>query len=164
MSSNISMKPRAGMLRNLLIWILLALSLPAHAADFSLEDIQGNTHRLEDYRGKWVLINFWATWCPPCLSEIPELSSLHNSHKDKDLVVIGIAMDSGSSRKVADFSQAHRISYPVVMGNRKIAAQIGPLDVLPTSFLFSPKGEQVSYQAGEVTRKSVETYIKNKKY
>ena len=151
------------MLRNLLIGLLLALPVFAHASGFSLEDIQGNTHRLEDYRGKWVLVNFWATWCPPCLSEIPELNSLHDAHKDNDLVVIGIAIDSGSSRKIADFSRAHGISYPVVMGNRKIAAQIGEMDVLPTSFLYSPNGEQVSYQAGEVTRESIETYIKNKK-
>lgn len=151
------------MLRNLLIGLLLALPVFAQASGFSLEDIQGNTHRLEDYRGKWVLVNFWATWCPPCLSEIPELNSLHDAHKDNDLVVIGIVMDSGSSRKVADFSRAHGISYPVVMGNRRIAAQIGEMDVLPTSFLYSPNGEQVSYQAGEVTRESIETYIRNKK-
>src|SRR5574340_29171 len=150
-------------LRGLLLGLLLVLPLSAGAAGFSLEDLQGNVHRLEDYRGKWVLVNFWATWCPPCLSEIPELSSLHDAHKGKDLVVIGIAIDSGSSRKVADFSRAHGISYPVVMGNQKISRQIGEFDVLPTSFLYSPNGEQVSYQAGEVTSESVETYINNKK-
>ena len=123
----------ASMLRKLLVWPLLALSFFGYAADFSLEDMQGKTHRLADYRGKWVLVNFWATWCPPCLSEIPELSSLHSAHKDSDLVVIGIAMDSGSSRKVANFAEAHGISYPIVLGNRKIAAQIGELEVLPTS-------------------------------
>ncbi|MDD2914914.1 MAG: TlpA disulfide reductase family protein [Gallionella sp.] len=143
---------------------LLVLSLSVYATDFSLEDMRGETHRLEDYRGKWVLVNFWATWCPPCLNEIPELSSLHNTHKDKDLVVIGIAIDSGSSGKVADFAKAHGISYPVVMGNRKITRQIGELDVLPTSYLYAPNGKQVSYQAGEVTRESVETYIRNKKF
>lgn len=150
------------MLRNLLIWLLLALPFSSHAAGFSLEDIQGKTHRLEDYRGKWVLVNFWAIWCPPCQSEIPELNSLHGAHKDNDLVVISIAMDSGSSKKVADFSRAHGVTYPVVMGSRKIAAQVGEVDVLPTSFLYSPSGELVSYQAGEITRGSVENYIKNK--
>lgn len=151
-----------GMLR----WLLLLLILPfsGHAADFSLQDMQGKMHRLTDYRGKWVLINFWATWCPPCVTEIPELTSLHNAHKDNDLVVIGIAIDSGSSRKVADFAGKHGISYPVVMGNEKIAAQIGEMEVLPTSYLYAPNGEQVSYQAGEVTRESIEAYIKNKKF
>lgn len=145
-------------------WILLLLILPfsGHAADFSLEDMQGKTQRLADYRGKWVLINFWATWCPPCISEIPELTSLHDAHKDNDLVVIGIAIDSGSSKKVADFAKAHGISYPVVMGNHKITAQIGEVEVLPTSYLYAPNGEQVSYQPGGVTRESIEAYIKSR--
>lgn len=136
----------------------------AQATDFELEDMQGKIHRLSDYRGKWVLVNFWATWCPPCLSEIPELAGLHTAHQGKDLVVIGIAMDYRSSRTVADFALAHHINYPLVLGNRKIAAQIGDLEVLPTSYLYAPNGEQVSYQAGEITRDSVETYIKNKRF
>ena len=153
---------RKSWLRGWLFALLLACSWPSYAADFSLVDMQGKTHRLADYRGKWVLVNFWATWCTPCLSEIPELTSLYDAHKNKDLLVIGIATDSGSSKKVSDFTQAHHISYPVVMGDRKINAQIGAIEVLPTSYLYNPKGEQVSYQAGEVTRASVEAYISKK--
>jgi thiol-disulfide isomerase/thioredoxin len=149
-------------MRVLLAIFLLQFALGAAAQGFTLEDIQGKTHRLDDYRGKWVLVNFWATWCSPCLDEIPELISLHNAHQDKDLLVIGIAMDSGSRKKVADFTVAHGMSYPVVMGDRKITAQIGAVDVLPVSYLYNPKGEQVSYQAGELTRASVEAYIKKK--
>jgi peroxiredoxin len=155
-----STKP--GKMRVVLCALLLACSWASYAADFSLEDMQGKTHRLSDYRGKWVLVNFWATWCPPCLNEIPELISLHNAHQDKDLSVIGVAMDSGPSEKVADFARAHGISYPVVMGNRKIAAQIGAVEVLPVSYLYNPMGEQVSYQAGEVTRASVEDFVRKK--
>jgi len=145
-----------------LFTLILACSSFACAAGFTLEDLQGNIHRLGDYRGKWVLVNYWATWCPPCLDEIPELSSLNNAHHDKDLLVIGIAIDSGSSKKVADFARAHGISYPVVMGNRKVTDQIGAVEVLPVSYLYNPKGEQVSYRAGKVTRASIEAYIKTK--
>jgi thiol-disulfide isomerase/thioredoxin len=157
-----STEPGAGLFRIALFTLLLVCSWVACAADFSLEDLQGKTHRLADYRGKWVLVNYWATWCPPCLDEIPELISLHNAHHDKDLLVIGIAMDSGSNKKVADFAQAHGISYPVVMGDRKVTAQIGAVEVLPVSYLYNPQGEQVSYQAGGVTRASIEAYIKKK--
>lgn len=138
--------------------MLLCLPLGAQAADFVLEDIQGKVHRLTDYRGKWVLVNYWATWCPPCLAEIPELSSLSNAHKD--IVVIGIAMDYSSAKQVADFVKKYGIRYPIVLGTRKVIAQIGELEVLPTSYLYSPAGEQVSTQAGEVTRESVEAYIR----
>ncbi len=132
------------------------------AAGFEFEDTQGKMHRLADYQGKWVLVNFWATWCPPCLSEIPELVALHDAHKAGNLVVIGIAMDSGSRSKIVHFAEAHHITYPVVVGSGKIAAQIGEVEVLPTSYLYSPEGKLVSYQAGEVTRSSVESYIKSK--
>jgi peroxiredoxin len=144
------------------LWGLLLLPLSALAADFSLQDMQGKTHRLADYRGKWVLVNFWAIWCPPCLAEVPELVALHNAHKDRDLVVIGVALDSSRS-SVKEFAAKKNISYPLVLGDHKLAAQIGEVEVLPTSYLYAPNGELVSYQAGDVTRESVETYIRNKK-
>jgi len=150
---------RRSMLRGGVLAILLSCALAGYAADFSMTDIKGKMHRLSDYRGKWVLVNYWATWCPPCLDEIPELVSLHDAHQKKDLVVIGVAMDSGSQRKVADFVKAHRISYPVVMGTSRITEQIGAAEVLPISYLYNPEGVQVRQQAGEVTRASIETYI-----
>lgn len=150
------------MVRWLAALLLLAVSASAGAAGFTLKDMSGKTHKLADYRGKWVLVNFWATWCPPCLSEIPELVALHNAHKDKDLVVIGVALDS-TRASVAEFAGKSGIGYPLVLGDRRMAAQIGAVEVLPTSYLYAPNGELVSHQAGELTRASVETYIKNKK-
>jgi len=154
-------------LRGLLAGLCLAALVTAHAGDFTVKDLQGSTHRLADYRGKWVLVNFWGTWCSPCLSELPELSSLHDAHQD--IVVIGVAMQSGSSAKVADFVAAHRITYPIVMGTYAIADQIGNaagqtegLEVLPTSLLFGPNGELVYEQAGKVARKTIEKFMKGK--
>jgi len=152
------------MLARCIMFVLILVWLPVSiAAEFVLEDIQGRIHRLEDYRGKWVLVNFWATWCSPCLTEIPELNSLHDAHKDKDLLVIGIAMQSESRNKVADFARAHGITYPLVLGDFKLARQIGTVDVLPSSYLYNPMGEQVSYHAGVVTRATIESHIENNK-
>jgi thiol-disulfide isomerase/thioredoxin len=150
------------MLRRLGICLLLCLPLSGFAADFVLQDVQGRTQRLSDYRGKWVLVNLWATWCPPCLNELPELNALHKAHKDKDLVVIGIAMEYASAKVVTDFVKKHGLSYPIVLGNDKILAKIGDLEVLPTSYLYNPAGEQVAAQKGEVTRELIESYIKSK--
>ena len=143
-------------------WCLLGLSCciasVALAGDFQFKDLQANTHHLREYRGKWVLVNFWATWCSPCLSEIPELNSLHDAHPN--LVVIGVAMQSGDKSTVQDFAHAHQMRYPIVMGTRDIARQViaaagqsGTLEVLPVSFLFGPKGELVYDKAGIIDAK-----------
>jgi peroxiredoxin len=150
------------MLRRLCLCLLLSLPLSGVAADFSFQDVQGKMQRLSDYRGRWVLVNFWATWCPPCLNELPELNALFNSHKNKDLAVIGIAMEYASPKVVTDFVKKHGISYPIVLGTNKTLAQIGDLEVLPTSYLYNPAGEQVAAQKGEVTREMIESYIKSK--
>lgn len=137
----------------------------ATAKDFSFTDTQGKMQRLADYRGKWVLVNFWATWCPPCELETPDLIALHNAHKNSDLAVIGVALDS-TRPAVAAFVGKHGISYPIAIGSYDMAEkQVGAVEALPTSYLFDPTGKLVSYQEGMVTRKEVEAYLmsKNKK-
>jgi len=141
--------------------LLMCCTALAGAQPFEFRDMQGNAQRLSDYRGKWVLVNFWATWCPPCLEEVPDLVSLHEAHKNTDLVVIGVALDS-TEKSVKAFVTKRNVTYPIVLGDYDMAEQVGQVEVLPTSYLYNPQGELVSYQEGLLSRESVESYIKSK--
>lgn len=134
------------------------VSRAASSGDFVFKDTKGQVQRLSNYRGKWVLLNFWATWCPPCLREVPDLIALHNAHKDKDLVVIGVALDS-TQEAVQRFVARHGVSYPVVVGDYKQAEQVGEIAGLPTTYLFDPDGKMVITHTGMVTRAGVEKFI-----
>jgi len=144
--------------RLLLLSCLLLITANVAAENFAFKDMQGKQQRLSDYKGKWVLVNFWATWCPPCLEEIPDLVDMHDA---KELVVIGVVMSS-SADSVAAFAKQLDISYPIVIGTDKIVAQIGKVEALPTSYLYDPTGKLVSYQAGIVTREAIQNYIRSK--
>jgi len=147
------------------IWLaglLLALLASwAHAGGFTLTDTNGKTHTLDGYKGKWVLVNFWATWCPPCQEEIPDLIALHGEKKN-NLVVIGIAMDYRNAKQVTDFADGLLVDYPIVLGNAQVASQIGPVQGLPTTYLYNPDGKMVAQQVGAITRESVESFIAKK--
>ncbi len=142
--------------------LLLALFVPyVHAAGFNVTDTTGKTHSLAEYKGKWVLVNYWATWCPPCLEEIPDLIALHDNKKN-NLVVLGIAVDYRSQKQVTDFADGLLVSYPIVLGTPKVINQIGPMQGLPTTYLYNPEGKLVAQQTGAITRKSVEDFITSK--
>jgi thiol-disulfide isomerase/thioredoxin len=149
-------------LRMALAACLLLFTLSASAYEFTVKDLRGHTHHLSDYRGRWVLVNFWASWCAPCLEELPDLVALYNAHK-KDMVVIGIAMEYPSAKVIQDFVKEENIPYPIVLGSLKIAGQIGPVGSLPTTYLFDPSGKPVSYEPGIITRAAVEAYMRAQK-
>ncbi len=133
----------------------------AQAADFKVTDTTGKTHSLSGYKGKWVLVNYWATWCPPCLEEIPDLIALHENKKNK-LVVIGVALDYRNAKQVTDFAEGLLVTYPIVLGNPQVVNQIGPMRGLPTTYLYNPEGKMVAQQVGAITREAVESYIGGK--
>jgi thiol-disulfide isomerase/thioredoxin len=141
----------------ILFCLLLSLSTNAQAKGFTFTDHTGKKLTLSDYKGKWVLINFWATWCPPCLKEIPDLVSLYESRSD--VMVIGIAMDYRDPKTVLKYVKSMSISYPIVMGDRKVAAQIGPVSMLPTTYVFDPSGNPAVYKVGLVSRESLEEFM-----
>ena len=142
--------------------LLLALSVPwAQASGFKMTDTTGKSHTLAGYKGKWVLVNYWATWCPPCLEEIPDLIALHENKKN-NLVVIGIALDFRSAKQVTDFADGLMVNYPIVLGNSQVVNQIGPVQGLPTTYLYNPEGKMVAQQVGAITRAAVESYITSK--
>ena len=144
-----------------LLFIVLAALISLQAQAFTLVDSKGKTHSLAQYKGKWVLVNFWATWCPPCLEEIPDLVALHENKKNK-LVVLGVAMDYKDQKQVLQFADQMMVSYPVILGDQKIAAQIGAIPGLPTTYLYNPEGKMVAYNVGALTRAAVERYISKK--
>jgi thiol-disulfide isomerase/thioredoxin len=146
-----------------LITLFIAAFLWAHGAQaFTLVDSNGKTHTLAQYKGKWVLVNFWATWCPPCLEEIPDLIALHENKKN-NLVVLGVAMDYKDPKTVLQFAEQMMVSYPIILGDSATAAQIGRLTGLPTTYLYNPQGKMVAYNVGALTRQAVENYIAKKK-
>lgn len=109
------------------------------APDFSLPQLNGQSLQLSSYRGKVVLLDFWATWCTPCREEIPHLVELQNKYRDQGLQIIGVSMDD-SPDPVREFYQQFHMNYPVVMGNAEIGERYGGVLGLPIAFIIDRSG------------------------
>lgn len=126
------------------------------APDFSLKSVDGKTVKLSDYKGKVVIIDFWATWCPPCRKGIPDLISIQNEFKDK-VVIIGISLDREKTIKdVPGFVKSYGINYPVVYGDDKVVTDYGGIQSIPTAFVIDKNGNIADSHVGLTDK---DTYV-----
>jgi peroxiredoxin len=110
------------------------------APDFSLDDASGVPVRLSEFRGRVVLLNFWATWCVPCRTEIPWFVELHETYKDRGLAVLGVSLDDDGWKAVRPYIDKMKVDYPVMVASRDIASQYGGLASLPMTLIIDKAG------------------------
>lgn len=138
----------------------LLAAVAAQGAGFDLTDTAGRHHRLADYKGRWVVVNFWATWCVPCIQEIPEIAAFARAHPD--VAVIGVATDEEDAAKVKRFAAKVGHAYPLVIADDAVERQLGHPYALPTTKIYDPEGRVVYERPGRVDRKLLESVTKPK--
>ena len=120
-------------------------------ANFTLTDLQGKTWTLKDLKGKVVLVNFWATWCPPCQKEMPDLEALYNQYKDQGFVILAISEDE-ETPKVAPFIAEHKITYPILLDPGAKVNNVFAVEGIPKSFVYDREGKLVAQSIDMRTR------------
>ena len=138
----------------------LSAGFSAHAApsQWDLTDVQGRHHRLADLKGRWVLLNFWATWCVPCIQEIPEIAAFQRERPD--VSVLGVAIDAEDVAKTKQFAAKVGHDYPLVLADDAVEKQLGTIRALPTTRIFDPAGKLVYDKPGRVDRKLLDSIVK----
>lgn len=126
------------------------------APNFALKDADGRTVQLSDYKGKVVLLNFWATWCAPCRLEIPWFVEFERKYKDRGFAVIGVSMDEGGWDEVKPFLAENKVNYRMVLGDETVAREFGGIESLPTSFIIDRNGGVVAVHVGLVSKSKYE--------
>lgn len=129
------------------------------APDFELKNGEGRTVRLTDYPGKVILLDFWATWCAPCKASIPWMNELAESYRNDGLVVIGISMDEEGWSVVKPFAEQMKITYPILLGNPRVAYLYGDVASLPVAFFVDRNQRVAAVHLGAANRKDVEKTI-----
>ena len=139
----------------------LLWSAPAVAADttdYQLRDLDGKTHRVSDHRGQWLVINFWATWCAPCLHEMPELQRFYQRHRD-EAVGWGFTYEDSDRKTIEEYVNRLGITYPILGHGQDPLTGYGKVVVLPTTFIIDPEGLFFHRFEGALTAQDIEEII-----
>jgi peroxiredoxin len=110
------------------------------APTWTLKQVDGREVRSTDFKGKVVLVDFWATWCPPCRKEMPAYEALHKKYAERGLVILGLSLDEIEPAEVKRFGESMKVSYPLIMADAKVAEAFGGIEALPTTFLIDRTG------------------------
>ena len=129
------------------------------APDFALASLDGSTLKLSDFRGKAVLLNFWATWCEPCKIEMPWFVELQKKYGPQGLQILGVAMDDSGKKDISEFAKKMGVNYPIVLGKEAVGDQYGGVQYLPSTFFIDREGKVVERVFGLVSRSEIESDI-----
>lgn len=129
--------------------------------DFIYTDLEGEKHRFSDHKGKWVLVNYWATYCPPCLAEIPDINRFAQDNKEN---FIALGIDAGGSliNEVKAFKKKLGIQYPLISSQEEALLAFGIVEAIPTSYIISPEGEVIDKYVGMITYIDLDALVNKK--
>lgn len=158
-------------MKNLLLILLFTLApgviVNASSYDevenFSFVDLDGKKHKISDYQGKWLLVNYWASYCPPCLAEIPDIERFYKKNKKK-FTVLGMDAGGNTNNDIRLFKKENGITYPLIPMQESTMLGFGVLMGIPTSFVISPKGKIVDKHVGIITYNDLDYLVNGKKH
>ena len=128
------------------------------APSFQFRDLEGKVFKLSDYKGKPVMVDFWATWCAPCRAALPHLNLLQERYRSKGLVVVGLSLDDLEAQQVRRFAERMRLNFRIGMADEKVLDLYGPIRSIPTTFFIDRKGRVVRRVVGYIDAETTESY------